>query len=355
MNRTTKFLIFLAILAIISGACSTKNTIKSPTAEELIAFPPPPDTARIQFLTYINSSTDITKPPSGLKKLFLGEEKPSPIIRPYGIETRNSKIYICDPGIAGMEIIDLNKRSFNYFLPTGMGQLRQPFNCFVDEEKNLFVADGGRRQVVVYDSTGKYIHAFGEAEDFKPIDICIWDDKIYVANIVGDCYNVYNKQDFKLLNTLPNLTKGENGYLHMPNSISFADNELYISDFAEGKINVYSQNGDFIRSIGSYGRGIGQFTRPKEIGFDKEDNLYVVDAAFENVQIFNKKGQLLTFFGQPGNMNLPAGISISYDNIDFFESYVYEEYELKFLIYVTNQYPPNRIGVYGFVEEKSKN
>ena len=58
------------------------------------------------------------------------------------------------------------------------------------------------------------------------------------------------------------------------------------------------------------------------------------------------------YLGKPGNMNLPAGISISYDNLDFFKPYVYEEFKLKFLIYVTNQYPPNRIGVYGFVEEK---
>lgn len=352
MSRSNIILFLVVAIGTVICACSTKNTIKSPTAEELIAFPPPPDTARIQFLTYINSSADIVKPPSGLRKFFIGAEEPKPIVRPYGIKAHKNKIYICDPGIGGLEIIDLNKRSFEYFLPTGIGQLRQPFNCFVDEQHNLYVADGGRRQVVVYDSTGKYLNAFGEAENFKPIDLCIQNDEIYIANIEGDCYNVYNRSNYKLTHTLPTVTKEEKGYLHMPNSILCTEKELYICDFAEGKINVYDINGNFQRSIGKYGTGIGQFTRPKGIELDKDSNLYVVDAAFENVQIFNKKGQLLTFFGQHGNMNLPAGISISYENLDFFQPYVYKEFELKFLIYVTNQFPPNSIGVYGFVGKK---
>lgn len=353
MNRLY-IILFLSVIIIASTVtCSTKNVIKSPTAEELIAFPAPPDTARIQFLTYINSSANIVKPPSGLKKFFTGEEKPIPINRPYGIECSGNKIYICDPGIGGLEIIDLEKQSFEYFLPTGLGHLRQPLNCFVDEKQNIFVTDGKRRQVVVFDSTGKYIHAFGESEKFKPIDLFVIGNKIYVTNIEGNTFHTYSRKSYTLISNLPKISKGNNGYLSMPTSINFINNEIFVTDFGEGKIMVYDTTGNFIRSIGSYGRGMGQFARPKQIEFDREANLYVVDAAFENVQIFNSEGQLLTYFGQSGNMNLPAGVSISYENLDFFQPYVYDKFELKFLIYVTNQYPPDKIGVYGFVEEKA--
>lgn len=352
MTRIISIYSLLIILAIITGACSTKNTIKSPTADELITFPPPPDTARIQFLTYIKSSADIVKPPSGLKKFFIGEEKPIPIIRPYGIESTKDRIYVCDPGMGGIDIINLKKNSFEYFIPTGKGQLQMPMNCFIDELKYLYVADGNRRQIVVFDSIGKYVHAFGEAKNFKPIDVCVMDDKVYVTNIEGQTYHVYDRKSFKLIHTNSDYSDGDEGYLYKPTSISINNNEIYITDFGEAEIKVFNIEGKFIRSIGSYGRGLGQFARPKEIGFDHQANLYVVDAAFENVQIFNNKGKLLTFFGRSGNMSLPAGISISHDNLDFFHPYVYEEFELKFLIYVTNQYPPTSIGVYGFIEEK---
>lgn len=94
----------------------------------------------------------------------------------------------------------------------------------------------------------------------------------------------------------------------------------------------------------------------KGIAVDKENNLYVVDAGFENVQIFNNKGQLLMFFGGsykgPGDMWLPAKVIIDYDNLNYFQKYVHESFDLKYLIFVTNQYGPSKINIYGFVETK---
>ena len=47
-------------------------------------------------------------------------------------------------------------------------------------------------------------------------------------------------------------------------------------------------------------------------------HIYVVDAQFENVQIFDENGRLLMAFGQegsePGSFSLPAGLAI--DNQD---------------------------------------
>ena len=85
---------------------------------------------------------------------------------------------------------------------------------------------------------------------------------------------------------------------------------------------------------------------------DKAGNLYVVDAAFENVQIFNGRGELLLFFGGPGNepgsMYLPAGISVDYENVDYFSKYADPNYSLEYLVYVTNTYGERKINVYGF-------
>jgi DNA-binding beta-propeller fold protein YncE len=50
------------------------------------------------------------------------------------------------------------------------------------------------------------------------------------------------------------------------------------------------------------------------VAFDSEGNIWVVDAAFNNLQIFDPKGTVLMFVGSygkaPGAFNLPLGISI---------------------------------------------
>jgi DNA-binding beta-propeller fold protein YncE len=80
------------------------------------------------------------------------------------------------------------------------------------------------------------------------------------------------------------------------------------------RVQVFDQEGVYVSTIGSLGASLGQFTRPKGISLDSEDNVYVADAAFNNFQIFNTKGELLLFVGNPGTdpgmFWLPAGLHI---------------------------------------------
>jgi hypothetical protein len=72
------------------------------------------------------------------------------------------------------------------------------------------------------------------------------------------------------------------------------------------------------------------------------------------VQVFNPEGKLLMFFGQPenskqGDLHLPAGLRIDYDNVQYFQDKVAPGFKLEYLILVTSQVGPNKINVYGFV------
>ena len=88
-------------------------------------------------------------------------------------------------------------------------------------------------------------------------------------------------------------------------------------------VKKYALDGAYLDRFGGYGNHPGSFTRPKGIALDSTGNLYVVDAAFENVQIFNGSGDLLMHFGGAyegaGAMWLPASVEISYENLAFFE------------------------------------
>ncbi len=66
--------------------------------------------------------------------------------------------------------------------------------------------------------------------------------------------------------------------------------------------------------IGGIGDSPGRFARPRGIAVDSSGHIYVADAAFDNIQIFDLAGELLLYIGEPGKgpgqFCLPAGLFI---------------------------------------------
>lgn len=336
-------------------ACN-RQVVNSPSPESLVIFPPPPDTTRIQFLTHFSSSADLVRERGGFKKFLFGEEERQDIIKPYGVAVHREKVYLCDAGVGGLEILDLSKGTFEYFVPGGKGQLQLPINCCVDDRGYVFIADANRKQIVVFDSLRHYVHAFGEPEDFKPTDVEVHGDRILVANVQDHAVYIYGTGDYQLIGKIPGFAAGEEGFIRQSTNIALGQDILCVSDMGDFNVKKFSLDGAYLGSVGGYGNQPGRFTRPKGLALDRDLNLYVVDAAFENVQIFNAHGELLMHFGGSyggdGAMWLPAGVEISYENLRYFQSFVDPSFELNYLIYVTNQYGPAKVNVYGFVTEK---
>lgn len=72
--------------------------------------------------------------------------------------------------------------------------------------------------------------------------------------------------------------------------------------------------GNFLRRIGRNGDVPDTFARPKGVAVDSEGHVYVADAAFNNIQIFDADGRLLMPFGsigsEPGQLWMPLGLAI---------------------------------------------
>jgi hypothetical protein len=258
--------------------------------------------------------------------------------------------------VRGLEVLDLSRGTFSYFIPGGRGQLQLPINCCVDERGFLFVADANRKQIVVFDQDGAYLHAFGEAENFKPTDVDVFGDRILVANVEDHSVYVYGIGDYNLIDKIPGADSGEEGFIRQSTNIALSQDILYVSDMGDFNIKKFSAGGVYLGSVGGYGNNPGRFTRPKGVALDRDQNLFVVDAAFENIQMFNAEGELLMHFGGSyggaGAMWLPAAVEISYENLSYYQDYVDDSFTLNYLIYVTNQYGPAKVNVYGRVEEK---
>lgn len=104
--------------------------------------------------------------------------------------------------------------------------------------------------------------------------------------------------------------------------------------------------------IGEIGLSAGQFARPKGIAVSRDEHVYVVDAAFQNVQILDMDGTPLMFFAEggmtPGSLHLPTVVKLDYDHVDYFRKYAHPEFDIEYLIFVVSQFGPNKVSVYGF-------
>lgn len=359
MGRSRALALALSVI-VLPGCASTAKV--APEERPLIVFPSPPDTPRVQFLTAFSTSEDVEAPrsPSFWDRMLGREEEDETakgIIKPYGVTMLDGRIYVCDTVLGGINVLDLRSQSFEQWKPIGEGKLEVPVNCHADPASGrLYVADSGRQQVVIFDADGSYVAAIGESKGARPVDVFVADGRIWVAYFGLRQIRSYSADDFRPLSTIPSVDVEAEHRIRGATNIWVADDQVYVSDFGASQVKVYNTDGTYVRTVGSYGDAIGQFARPKGIAVDRDENLFVVDAAFQNIQVFNDQGELLMFFGGPyegpGTMWLPAKVTVDYHNLDLFQMYVDSRFELQYLILVTNQYGPDKVSVYGFVKTR---
>lgn len=345
--------VVLLLLFFLLSACTGPEVARP---QGSVFFPPAPNPPRLQYLTKISSSSDIDgKKLGGLSIIAVGNtraEKPKPIIKPYGITVRNGKLYVCDTSPGRLIVIDPARKSFEFLKGNySFGKLKKPISSEIDSDGNLYVADTVRKEVVVYGPSGNFLRAFGKGLEMKPVDVAIYGDYLYVLDLNNHDIKILDRKSGKHLDTIGK-SSNEEHLLSLPISIDTdPKGSLYISNMTSGKIINLDRDGHLLGEFGKLGDGFGQFGRPKGLAVDDQGRIYVVDAAHQNVQIFDKNGRLLMFFGDPGlpfgSLNLPAGIAVTSQGIDNYKEYIDPAFEVEQLIFVTSQFGPAKISVYG--------
>lgn len=348
-------LILLATAVALAG-CSSAPPAAAPA--QIRVFPTPPDSPRVQFFARYSASTDLeeSEAPGFLERL-VGEEDAAGDVdllqKPYGVSMHGGVIFVCDSRRAAVVMLDLRNRTWEAWKPADAGALKKPINCTVDpEDGRLFVVDTERGEVVVFDRQRRFAGAFGRREGARPTDVFVDDSLVWVADLNKQDVTAFDRITFQPVRSLPRPEQVDSaGRLFGPMSVWATDGEVYVSDFGAMRVQVYARDGTHRRTVGKFGRTPGSFVRPKGIAVDREGILYAVDAAFDNVQMFDPEGRVLMAFGgpyaRPGDMNLPAQVTIDYESVDLFRDRVREGYHLAYLVIVTNQLGPDFVNVYG--------
>ncbi len=342
----------LAGLLLLSACASGQKNID---VESKVFYPPLPNPPRIQFLNSFNKVSDIRKKESDLSSFILGEKKEVALInKPYGVALHDSVLFAVDTRGPGYVSFDLKNAKVDTFTGSGGGRMHKPINMVIDKKGNRFIADTGRDQILMFDKKNSFIRAYGVKGQFKPTDLLLTDDRMFVVDIAHHKIQVLSIETGNLLYEMgtPGAAVVEENSkafeLFHPTNIKLGnDGNLYISDTGNYRVMVITPDGKFVRSIGVAGNGPGQFARPKGIALDKNNNLYVVDAAFNNVQVFLPTGELVLVFGGPGNgpgnLDLPTDIEINYNDIQWFQQFADPGFKLEYVILIANQFGNHKI------------
>lgn len=319
-----------------------------------IFYPPLPNSPRLQYLATFSSENDVGDGTGGFQTFLLGNrEDAAPLVaKPYGVAMHNGAIYVVDTRGGGYGVFDLsNKKAFT-IKGSGAGRMQKPINMAIDQDGSKYITDTERNQILVFDATDKFVRAYGKKDWFKPSDVAITDDKLFVSDLKNHNIQVLSKQSGDRLYSISRGGQKEGELLYPTNIEVTADGFLYVSDTGNFRIQKFTLDGKFVGNYGVVGSSPGQFARPKGIAVDRIGRRYVVDAAFENVQIISPDGELLLFFGGPGtdrdSINLPTDVEIDYDNVSLFQKYADPEFKLEYVILIASQFGINKVNVYGF-------
>ena len=351
-QRRTSAISGLLLLTLASACASTAPTDGE---QQPLFFPLPPAAPRVQYLTWASGSDQVVGQKGALRSFALGANtgEEQRITKPYGLAVRDGVVYVCDTKFPSIARMDFKEHTYSLIGADGPGRLRKPINIAIDSLGYKFVADILRKQIIVFGPDDKFAAALDLPENCHAVDLAVRGNELFVLDnddtpgvIVMDRTNGTVLRSFGSLGQEP-------GQFHVPNSLCIdPDGFIYISDTLNYRVQKLTPEGEPIWERGNAGYQLGQFGRPRGIRCGPDGVVYVVEGAMQLVQMYNGEGDVLMRFGGPGtipgSMVLPATIAIDKTSIPVFEQYIHDEFQVEYLLFVTNQYGERLVNVYAF-------
>ena len=185
--------------------------------------------------------------------------------------------------------LDFPKQSVG---PTGVG---------VAPCGTIFVSDRNNGKIHVFDADRKFIRSFGQQRVEKgqlkgPTGVAIrTDGLLYVTHSNGVDVMKNDGVFMKQIGC---------GTLNQPWDVAVHQGEVFVADWGNNRVAVFSQDGELIRIIGSQGNGPGQFSGPTGVAISPDGELYVSDRDNGRVQVLTLQGAYIREFGK-GELDSP--------------------------------------------------
>lgn len=210
------------------------------------------------------------------------------------------------------------KPSGEFVRSFGKGLFKSPHGLRVDRDDNVWVTDNADHTVMKFDHAGRLLLTLGEkgvaGDDEKhfnkPTDIAFADNgDVFVSDGYGNSRVAKFDREGKFLLTWGRKGKGE-GEFNLPHAIRLdSKGNVYVADRENRRIQVFGQDGRFIRQFGEMSP-YGLFMTP-------EDVLFVADGVANRILKMSSDGKVLAAWGttgiKPGDFKMPHGVTVAVD------------------------------------------
>lgn len=286
-----------------------------------MAWPQPPEQARIRYLRSVSGPEDWGITRSLLRRLAdaLSGASAETFRRPAAVAERAGVLYVADPAAPALWILDAPRDRYERVTQVGPQLLRSPVALALGSDGAVFVADTALQAVFLLDRDGALVRSFAIQGLDRPAGLA-WDataQQLYVLDSLRNRIAVFSAEG-KLLRYLGEAGNGDGQFNHPTHLALDPNGVLLVTDALNFRVQLIDRNGRFLGKFGKAGNGGGDFAAPKGVATDADGHCFVVDALFDAVQIFDRQGTLLLGFGEhgtgPGQFSLPSGIFISADD-----------------------------------------
>lgn len=216
--------------------------------------------------------------------LMIFGEQPKPV---FFQSVGSSGLILQEGGSAGKEI----------------GQLDYPRGLAVDEKGNVYVADSKNHRIQVFESeTGKFLKKIGgggtsDPGDLRePNDVSIFPDgRILAADTWNHRVQIYSPKGKFLHQVSPeDRFFGPRGVWAAPSG------DFYVADTGRHRVFHFDREGKILRVWGKKGSAPGDFNEPIGLVQDTQKQLYVADRLNYRIQVFSENGDYVREFRVPG-------------------------------------------------------
>ena len=133
----------------------------------------------------------------------------------------------------------------------------------------------------------------------------------------------YNTNELVLLNqngkVVDRVEGPVNGFDRPSDILRLHDGKLLVSEHAGDRLALLNSNARFERYIGTKGRGVGQVVGPLYLAQDYLERIYVTDYGNRRVDVFDKDGEPVFFFGGTNGdfagLKGPTGIAVTDERV----------------------------------------
>ena len=184
-------------------------------------------------------------------------------------------------------------------------QLNGPLGLFVDREQDeIYVADSGRKDILVFDTRGAPVARLGAVGDFSdPLDLVVRKGRIYLSREGSDHIEILNYRGEPIGRIAPAGVEFSPGRIDVD-----GDGSIYVVNKARTECLVFDDDDVLVKRIG---QGLSSLTGVAV----SPDRVYLITPFDDRaIQVYDKKGNFIRAFegleGRGGTLGLPSAAKV---------------------------------------------